>query len=147
VRYRALLTGIAAATSAACGTRPIAADDVLGAWRVEAVAAALSPAARASLVFSADGTFKASDLPAELVELSGSVEGIGPLQVRSGSGRWTIERSRGRDAKLSLVFEPQHHNAALEATCAKRCSLWTYVGDPDEGLRLSFVRTGVPPDR
>jgi hypothetical protein len=147
VWYRALLAGIAAAASVACGTRPIAADDVLGAWRVEAVAAELSSASRGSLVFSADGTFKASDLPAELVEYGGSLAGNGPLQVRSGSGRWTIERSRDRDAKLALVFEPQNHTVALDATCAKRCSLWTYVGDPDEGMRLSFVRAGVPPDR
>jgi hypothetical protein len=139
-----LLAGLAVAASAACGTRPITADEVLGAWRAEEVAAALSPASRASLVFSADGTFKATDLPAELVEF-GSVAEIGPLQVRSGSGRWTLEPPLDGEAKLSLVFEPRQHHSRLDATCARRCSLWTYVGDPDSRLRLSFVRTSGTP--
>jgi hypothetical protein len=131
---------IAMCASFGCARARLDSGTVVGAWVALGAPHELAASAGARIVFKADGTFSATAAPEQLVDSLSRA----PREPRSASGTWSIPASPGAAAAVALESRhidgsPANNFSRLDASCGWRaCALWFYVGDPDDGLRLTF---------
>lgn len=114
-------------------------SDLTGIWMMEDESRPNLPPdlqkASAKIVLNANGTFIVSDVPG-LFEFQGH-----PMGLESGRGAWRLVSGEGT---VQLNFQTiEHWNDGLPygtQLFVSRNSLSYYLGDPDEGRRISFER-------
>ena len=114
-------------------TRPVLSDQaVIGLWR---------GSEGCEFAINADGTFRASRVPASLLETAPSATG-----TATGTGTWklvaAINDASGRKTQVALIFEtldnyPVPYSVSLRSdSVSGDVVLFWFVGDPDLGHRF-----------
>jgi hypothetical protein len=123
-------------------------EDIAGTWHVKEDSRSILPSklksAPATIVFNADGTFVASDMPDFL---SSALENSESQELDAGSGVWSLTSEDGRQA-VQLVFHTRQGQPAsqvpygtyLEISNGIRPTVYYFIGDPDEGKMVEFER-------
>jgi hypothetical protein len=131
---------LAMCASLGCARARLDSGTIVGAWVAVGVPHDLAASAGARIVFAPDGTFSATSVPGELVDALSRA----PREPRSASGTWSMPAGPGPAPAVALESRrvdgaPTHNSSRLDASCGWRgCALWFYVGDPDDGIRLTF---------
>ena len=116
--------------------------DLTGTWVMTDASRRRLPAAaqqgRTRIVFEANGTFTATDLPGFF---SSDARDAGRLE--HGTGAWKVERFDDEQQVL-LQFRTRTRSADPVPFGGQlhigRHDLFYFVGDPDDGLRVSFEK-------
>ena len=96
----------------------------------------------ARLVFRADGTYTATDMP--VIDEPGSPEGFGPFDdlPTNGTGTWQIQpwdASSGSGGGLALTDTTEGVQLTTTGDPAHPC-LFATIGDPDDGDDFGFTK-------
>ena len=115
--------------------------DMVGTWNLTAASRPYLPPDMAGisprLVLGADGHLTATDLPGEF---HGSLDIV---ERFSGKGSWTIITKDGRQ-QLQLNFDGAYGTQFDIANDGGAWKLRYFLGDPDEHLRLEYVKATGP---
>jgi len=150
---------VLAIAGAGCG-KPVTARDLVGTWVITRESRTHLPAAfresAAEIVFRADGTFSADELPGEGSHstfemrpewLSGTPNG--PPRLITGSGLWKLESGVDRQHWVELSFlavrgvkssDLPFGAQLIPARAGSAPILPYYEGDPDESRVIEFER-------
>ena len=124
------------------GCRDAQPGDLTGTWLMKDVSRASIPPplerVSASIILHPDGTFVATDVPGLFY-----FPGRRAIQLESGSGTWKLVSREGKQ-QVQLDFQIiGGWNDALpygKQLDVSKNSLFFFLGDPDEGKRISFER-------
>jgi hypothetical protein len=131
-----MVTAACAARGWFVDTRPVLSDQaVIGVWR---------GAEGCQFSINADGTFRASSVPASLFDSaqSGTATGTGTWRLAAA-----INDASGRKTQLALVFEtltnhPVPYSVSLRSdSIGGKVVLFWFVGDPDLGHRFVLSKS------
>jgi hypothetical protein len=91
--------------------------------------------ALARVDLEASGTFTAAELPQFRVE-SPNVRVV----VKSGGGTWKMLRLAGEDVVQLVFADGSGSQFKISTSLESQPKLYYFLGDPDSGQRLEFVR-------
>jgi len=124
------------------GCKSIERQDLLGTWVIEDVSQSVLPAeirgVPAKIIFYEEGTFVASEMPGLFY-----FPGRHAAELESGTGTWKLVLREGeQQVQLNFQTIAGWRDALPYGTqlYVSRSSLYYFLGDPDEGRRISFVK-------